>query len=103
MFVYIYTYKYISFTKYKYKILLAYMYLSKHRVKFVSRVVFILTVAFLVFRFFELDVRNFKPICFLIHKISFKFTPWKLKMYFFFFQASFTFILYQNISHTSFN
>ena len=61
MFVYIYTYKYISFTKYKYKISLAYMYLSKHRVKFVSRVVFILTVAFWFFDFLNLMLETLNP------------------------------------------
>ena len=49
MSLYIHTYKYISFTKYKHKTLLVYMYVSKHRVKFISRMVFILTVAFWFF------------------------------------------------------
>ena len=49
MSLYIHKYKYISFTKYKHKTLLVYMYVSKHRVKFISCMVFILTVAFWFF------------------------------------------------------
>ena len=49
MFLYIHTYKYISVTKYKHKTLVVYMCVSKHRVKFISRMVFILTVAFWFF------------------------------------------------------